>query len=139
MTSLGNHEWDFGNVSTPANAWCAPWSCSGNSGTAVEASGGDCGIPYRLRLGMPEGSSSSAQQPMVHGMEVKPRSGPELAPIMEGFKAYYSLDAGPVHLAWSRWRWTSLLRSTGCTQWHPTAPRSMGRSNNHGESTTTRL
>ena len=126
MVTLGNHEYDHGTSKLPGwNAsyeWCASWDCVGYS----EDSGGDCGLPYRRRFRMPEGASSAGshgrhrpsigREPSAKGLgpmrmknhralaaetinEMAAAGAANKVGPMDGFKSWYSVDVGTLHLA----------------------------------------
>eukprot|EP00929_Paragymnodinium_shiwhaense_P032449 TRINITY_DN17977_c0_g1_i1.p1 TRINITY_DN17977_c0_g1~~TRINITY_DN17977_c0_g1_i1.p1 ORF type:complete len:613 (+),score=81.11 TRINITY_DN17977_c0_g1_i1:109-1947(+) len=85
MVSIGNHEWDHSTAGWP------PSSLPFAKAEYGEDSGGECGIPYRRRFQMPEGTSSIAA---AHAAARKPQ---EAKPM--DFDAWYSFDSGVVHIA----------------------------------------
>ena len=68
------------------------------SGEYGEDSGGECGIVYKKRFNMPNGTSSSLQDysgGFSDGGHERPSGDGD---VDDGFKPYYSVDTGPVHL-----------------------------------------
>jgi len=81
MVSMGNHEFDHSTSAWPTPSVRASWG----KGEFDEDSGGECGILYRKRWQMPEGTSSVMNK--------------NLDSDMEDFSAFYSFDSGPIHFS----------------------------------------
>jgi hypothetical protein len=82
MVSIGNHEFDHGTAAWPTPTERAAFG----EDEYGEDSGGECGIVYRKRWQMPEGTSS-----VINNTANRNKT--------DIFLAYYSFDAGPVHFA----------------------------------------
>jgi hypothetical protein len=78
QATAGNHEFDHLSSAWPSAAERAGWA----AGQYGDDSGGECGIMYRKRLQMPEGTSSA-------NASVAGGAG----------RLWYSVDLGPMHLA----------------------------------------